>query len=533
MLSRLFIMAVFWGMFLESYSQAHIYPVMPGVDLNKDFKVSINDGSGFKNVPVQDIVDVCFVHFELNESIDIQIEINQPIEKYRIAPANPNIVSTVAGNKLSFKITKPSKLIVLINKGAGNHHTGLDGLCIFADKPESNPPKLTDENVVNIMDYGVDNSGNLVNTNKIQKSFDEQKGKNKTIYFPPGIYKSGMLHVRDNQSVYLAPGAVLLGSTNMNDYAQLAGEGNQSEKYLIGSWKSDNIKIFGRGIVNGNGTALRTKDPTGSTYKTHNIQFQGSKNVTIEGIISLNASSWSIEPIYCDSLLIDNVKIISDLRLYKNVKNNTDGIDINKCRHVFVNDCLIWTGDDAITPKQDETYEDIFPNRDIYDHNYSNIITYTRKSAIKIGDETWDKAHQFYDMIFQNFDVVLADRVCCIWSRDGALLHQLTFKNFRIEEIYTEYQSHIHCRINQHGNSIKDVSFINFSADKPAPNGSSFIGDNMGNMINGKKVQYANIRFLNYTIGGQKVSGLKDPKAGFKLKDHTVSADSTAFIFDK
>jgi polygalacturonase len=423
-------------------------------------------------------------------------------------------------------------LIVLINEGAGNHHTGLDGLCILADQPESTPPQLGDPDVVNIMAYEVDSTGNKLVTNQIQKAFDDHKGQDKIVYFPPGIYKSGMLHIRDKQSLYLAPGAVLLGSQDYNDYPQIPGEGNATEKYLIGSWKSDNVKIFGRGIINGNGTALRIQDPAGAGFKTHNIQFQGSKHVTMEGIISLDAGSWSIEPIYCDSVLIRDVKVMSDLRYYGS-KLNTDGINMNKCRYVRVEDCLIWSGDDAVSPKQDRTYGSIFPLRNVNGHIYRNITVYTRKAAIKIGNETLGPDMEFQNMLFEDFHIVYADRAMNIWSEGGALINDITFRDFFIETISSAYkQSHIHCWINKEGNSIMNLNFINIHAVEPAPKGSSFIGDNLNASINGKQVQYYDIHFSNYTIAGEPVLSLEDPNARFNLHDDQVSADLSAFTFD-
>lgn len=513
-------------------SQVDVYPVMPGVKLNPDFLVEIDDGSGYRPVPVQDIVDVCFIHFAMTGTVHIEISVNEPIEVWRIGPVKYGIDPVVMEHKMTFTLTEPGKLIVLINEGAGNHHVGLDGLCILADRPESAPPQLSDRDVVSIMSYNVDSTGNLLATNQIQKAFDDHQGQEKIVYFPPGIYKSGMLHIRDKQSLYLAPGAVLLGSQDYNDYPQIPGEGNASEKYLIGSWKSDNVKIFGRGIINGNGTALRIQDPAGAGFKTHNIQFQGSKKVTIEGIISLDAGSWSIEPIYCDSVLIRDVKVLSDLRYYGS-KLNTDGINMNKCRYVRVEDCLIWSGDDAISPKQDRSYGSIFPPRNVNDHIYKNITVFTRKAAIKIGNETLGPGKEFHDLLFEDFNIVYADRAMNIWSEGGALINHITFKDFFIEKISTEYkQSHIHCWINKEGNSIKNLKFINIHAIEPAPKGSSFIGDNLNGSINGKQVQYYDIHFSNYTIAGEPVLSLKDPNAGFNLHDDQQSADPSAFAFD-
>jgi len=198
-----------------------------------------------------------------------------------------------------------------------------------------------------------------------------------------------------------------------------------------------------------------------------------------------------------------------------------------------VDDCLIWSGDDAITPKQDRTYDAVFPPRNIQDHTYTNIIAFTRKAAVKIGSETEKAGKEFYNMTFRNFDVVYADRAVCIWSEGGALINYINFEDFRIEKISTEYkQAHIHCRIDAEGNSIKNVSFVNISAKEPAPLGSTFNGDNLNSTIDGKKVQYYNISFRNYIIGGQPVLSLEDSNARFDLQDDHATADSSAFSFE-
>lgn len=516
-----------------AFSQTVIYPVVAGVPLNPDFIVRIDDGSGFKNVPVQDIVDVCYAHFALTGSVTIEITASAPITTYRIGPQRLGISPVIASNKMTFTLTNPAKLIILINAGAGNHTTGYDGLCIIADTPETDVPLLTDPNVVNIMSYGVDNTGATMERTKIQQAFNDNDGARKIIYFPAGIYKTGMLHARSKQSIYLAPGAVLLGSDVYADYDQIPGEGNATEKYLIGSWLSDSIRLYGRGVVNGNGTVLRLQDPTGAGYKTHNIQFQGSDYVRIEGVISLNAGSWSIEPIQCDYLLIDNVKVMSDLRYYGAlVKLNNDGIDINTCRHVTVQNCLVWGSDDALTPKIDLA-SNMFTLRDSYDILFKDNVVYTRKCGVKVGSETLNSSLQFYNITVDGLDVVFADRAISILSFNGALIHDLIFKNIYIEKTSTEYKkNHIHCGIDTDGNSIKNVLFQNIHALEPAPLGSVFEGDNVGSIINSQTVQYYNIRFSNYTIAGQPVLSLANTDAKFDLDKDAVDANASEFFFD-
>jgi len=516
----------------EAVAAVTVYPVPAGIALNADFTVRINDGRGWVSVPVQDIVDACFVHFEMSAAVDVEITVNTAIQSYRLSPESAGVTSQVSGSKLIFTLSKPQKLIVLINNGAGNHTIGLDGLMLFAEAPETDVPSLSDASVVNIMNYGVDNTGKTMNRAHIQRAFDENANAGKTIYFPPGIYQSGQLHMRSQQSLYLAPGATIMGSTHFADYNQFPGEGNEKENYLLGSWFARDIKVYGRGIINGNGTALRLQDPAGAKYKTHNIQFMGTTNIVMKDVISLDAGSWSIEPISCDHVTMSNIKVLSDLRYYGAAKLNTDGFDINKCRHVLVEDSFAWCSDDAMTPKQDKTATSVFPYRDIYNITFRNMLVYTRKCAFKLGSETKNSSFEMYDVTVENVDIVYADRALCIWSAEGMLIRDVMFKDIRIEKISTEYkQNHINFRIDPPGNSIKNISFINLTAKEPAPLGSVFEGENVGKVINGTTVQYYNIYFENYTIGGELVMGLDNKKARFVLNNDPVSANPASFSF--
>jgi len=508
-----------------------VYPVPNGIAINPDFTVRINDGSGWVPVPVQDIVDSCFIHFETSGAVEVEVNANRTITSHQISPLSAGITSRVNDSKLTFTLSKPQKLIVLINEGAGNHNTGLDGLMVFAEAPETDVPSLNDSSVVNIMSYGVDNTGKLLNRTQIQKAFDDHADGGKIIYFPPGIYKTGMLHMRSKQSLYLAPGATLLGSSNFADYDQIAGEGFSNEHYVLGSWNARNIKVYGRGIVNGNGSALRLQDPSGSKFKTHNIQFMGTNHIEMKDIISLDAGSWSIEPIYCDHVTIENIKILSDLRYYGSAKLNTDGFDINKCRHVLIEDSFVWACDDAITPKQDK-HLPAFPYRDLYDLKFRDMIIYSRKCAFKIGSETRGQNYKMSDVTFEDSDIVVADRAFAIWSDEGMRVENIVFRDIRIEKTYKDVkQNHINFRIDAPGGSIKNISFINVAAREPAPRGSVFEGNNLGAVVNGNTVQFYNIHFENYTIGGELVTGLDDKKAKFSLNNDTVGANPDAFSF--
>ena len=81
-----------------------------------------------------------------------------------IRPLAYNIQPQIKGNTVSFDLDRPRYQVVFINEEPLFSSTGL---MLFADPPEANAPKLGDPNVLNIMDYKIDNTGKTVETAKI------------------------------------------------------------------------------------------------------------------------------------------------------------------------------------------------------------------------------------------------------------------------------------------------------------------------------------------------------------------------------
>ena len=96
---------------------------------------------------------VSYVHFAFAGIANIEITAKENIQKYTLSPKRYNLKSTNNGNKISFSIAVPRKMIL--------HQVNAleEKLFIFADPLEDNPPALGQPNVKNIIDYGVDPTG--------------------------------------------------------------------------------------------------------------------------------------------------------------------------------------------------------------------------------------------------------------------------------------------------------------------------------------------------------------------------------------
>lgn len=128
--------------------------------------------------------------FTMEGRTKLEIENQTIIDNYSIHPLSKSIVAKHNGNKLSFIINEPLKLLVKINDQTP--------LLIIATPPEKELPDKNDNNV---------------------------------LYFGPGEHNVGRLQLQSNQTVYLAAGATCYGT--------LEGEG------------VENVRIMGRGILDG------------------------------------------------------------------------------------------------------------------------------------------------------------------------------------------------------------------------------------------------------------------------------------------
>ena len=136
-------------------------------------------------------------------------------------------------------------------------------------------------------------------------------------YFGPGIHDAGRIDLAAGQTLYLAGGAVVKGA--------VAAEG-------------DNIRICGRGILDGNDYQWR-KGPYGFTLGIH------GSNVEVTGITIRGSSHWTIVPRNSRQVTVRNVKLCNSR------VQNDDGINPCNSQDVLITDCFIRTDDDCVAMK--------------------------------------------------------------------------------------------------------------------------------------------------------------------------------------
>lgn len=115
---------------------------------------------------------------------------------------------------------------------------------------------------VNITTYGAIGDGQKLNTEAIQKAIDECHGSGGgKVTFPKGTFLSGTIVLKDNVTLHFEQEAVLLGSTDVDDYKNMDpftdGLGIDVGWALLVAVDAKNISIEGNGTIDGQGTKLR------------------------------------------------------------------------------------------------------------------------------------------------------------------------------------------------------------------------------------------------------------------------------------
>lgn len=232
-------------------------------------------------------------------------------------------------------------------------------------------------------EFGIKSNGTTLNTTAIQKAIDfiSEEGGGKLI-FKVGRYLTGTIELKDNVTIDLGEGAILVGSTNPYDYRK-SGE---AFALLIANG-AKNIAVTGLGVLDGQGREVANnflgqiangfiKDPLKlgrPADRPHLMYLLNCTNVTVKGINLRSSACWTFTCDRCVNLHIDKVTV--DSRAFW----NNDGIDIVDCKDAVIENCFVNASDDGICLKSHHA--------DVCNDNVivrNNVIT-SSASGIKFG----------------------------------------------------------------------------------------------------------------------------------------------------
>ena len=243
--------------------------------------------------------------------------------------------------------------------------------------------------------YNAAGDGVTLNTIAIQHAIDACTYDD-VLYFPPGIYMTGALKLHSDMEVYFEDGAVLQGTSRVDDYLPRIHsrfEGIELSCYSSvlnmgdldhdSGYNCQNILIHGKGTIASGGKELalaviesereRLKDyldGLGERIKEYQnartipgrvrprlVNISNCQNVILSGLTFANGASWNVHMIYSDNIVTHNCMFTSE-EVW-----NGDGWDPDSSTNCTIFATTFYTGDDSIAIKSGKNPEGNIINR--------------------------------------------------------------------------------------------------------------------------------------------------------------------------
>jgi hypothetical protein len=445
------------GLF-PAFSQAVIpYPLVGSA--SGQFSVTVNGTP----VPVNIWDDIHYVHFAFSGTANIEVSNLNPqrIDNFKISPKWYNINGTKSGNKLSFSMNQPAKLVIDIDPTSWTSpvlSTATDQskvtpcywLFVFAEALEQDPPALGAP--------GVFNAKSGVSAALTSASGYPGGG---VAYFPKGTYLLNRQNVPGNLTIYLEPGAFIKNGGNRPLVIE-----NQ-----------DNVKIKGRGHIQAGGTVMEP-------YKLDNF--------VIEDVIMRQTKNeqWAMVPRYLKNSRISGIKILTP-RAYAR-----DGMDPDNCDDMTIENCLVYSGDDAICIKaaNDRRGYTHVPQTPTGSRRLviRNNVLMSRWTPMKYGSEINDNV-PIEDFVWENNTVLSGNIGILLMNKGSSVFKNIVFRNNHIEYL----KGSTFLMVEPTGGLDMDVENLTVTQAK------SLVVKGVG----------THVRFYNLRVGGRAINSRADLQA--------------------
>ena len=342
-----------------------------------------------------------------------------------------------------------------------------------------------------ITKFGARNDGLYLNTISINNAIDEcsEKGGG-VVVIPPGLWLTGPLVLKSNVNLHLQKNALLQFTDDLTQYKLVAGnwEGlpqmrNQSP---VSATNAENIAITGYGIIDGNGDAWRmvkkdkltasqwksllasggvlnedkkiwypsekslagsklknpgviSADKTPEFYETvkdflrpNLLVLTRCKKILLEGVTFQNSPAWCLHPLMSENLTVRNITVKNPW-----YAQNGDGIDIESCKNVLIENSVFDVGDDGICIKSGRDAEGrkrAMPTQDVV---IRNCTVYAAHGGFVIGSEMSGGAKNIYveDCTFIGTDIGLRFKTT---RGRGGIVENIFIKNIAMKDIIGE-----------------------------------------------------------------------------------------------
>lgn len=341
---------------------------------------------------------------------------------------------------------------------------------------------------LSLLDFGAVGDGNYDNTKIFKKAIDTcYEAGGGIIEVPEGVFLTGPIHLKDNINLFLSKNATIRFIDDPKRYLPVVftrWEGVECYNYspFIYSYQAKNIAITGEGTLDGNcnntnwwywcgkeeygwnsGLPNQNEDRrrlfhmaeeglpveervfgSGSYLRPSFIQLYKSENILVEGIKIINSPMWCVHPVLSKNIVIKGVTIES-------LGPNNDGIDIESCENVLIEDSFLNNGDDCIVIKSGRNADGRrigVPTKNVL---VRNCEMKDGHGGLVIGSEISGGAK----------DIIIENSIMDSPNLDEAIRFKTnSLRGGNIENIYA-----INIKINQVKNSVLKIDYYYEEAD--------------------------------------------------------------------
>ncbi|MGP3979631.1 glycosyl hydrolase family 28 protein [Streptomyces sp. KR80] len=367
----------------QAAAPVEVYPVQSIYQFSTDYRLTVNG----QQVPVTKYPGYDIAQFAMGAG-EAKLAVtklnNTNIGSYSISPAKLNLPASTSGSTLTFTVPNHEYLIVKVD--------GRPRLVIAIDPLETDRPPSSGTGVFNVRrpPYSAQPSTSVYSTTAFQNALNDAaawgsaNGRQGIVYVPAGVYTLGNLYLRSNLAFYLEPGAVLR-YTGERDHYDVHWRKNSQQRditwFISTRYSSKNIKIYGRGTIDGNGKAALQPGNLGVNLLTP-IYTSGFK---LDGITFRESSSWAIMPTRSTDMTFRNMKIFNRFDMGEN-----DGIDVMESTKVTVTHAIGIGLDDPFSTKTWDNSVDLFAKvpgnpRPLDDVVFDDLVSWTYCYGVKVG----------------------------------------------------------------------------------------------------------------------------------------------------
>jgi polygalacturonase len=209
------------------------------------------------------------------------------------------------------------------------------------------------------------------------------------VVLEPGVYTCGTVELKTGVELHLRAGARLLGSLDPAHYRRREGapgarvRGGEGMTALLFAEGAERVALTGEGTLDGQGRGffgkktevpdwVESRKPLGTWIPGFEadilitprpralLLFAGCREVRIELRHIEDSPAWTVHLLACEKVVMRGVRLRGSVG-----GANTDGIDLDACTDVLVEDCDIHTGDDALALKNTDLWGYRRPSRGI------------------------------------------------------------------------------------------------------------------------------------------------------------------------